>query len=339
VNFSTSKPPAAPELRAPNGASLLLAWTTGGLPPHALDATRAVVGVVGATQVLGTELRLTAEHDAAGRSRLALEPGNVIPIDALAIDPAGYARNLPARTARVVRALPRDGALLGATSAKLRGIGVGGTLTFGATTMRVTGVIADSLVGAAELIVRDDSPLPIRTPRFLLVEYRGDHGDLQSAIDVALGGHARVRAPGETPYLRHGDAVLPQALVKARFGEFWYHVDARGVVTIDPQWIARNIVTIDVAGVGRVRCHRRVAAALRRALTRAHLPQGAVADAFDPQVISESVALSRHTWGIGISLLTASADQTRTQNAMADSGFVWGGNWLNRSPDYYEWVG
>src|SRR5205085_10467055 len=97
----------------------------------ALERTRALVGVDAVTEVRGTGLRLTGEDEAAGRRRLSLPRGAVIPIDALAVDVAGYARDLPARAARAVRSLPRDGALLGTTSARLRGIGVGGTLTFG----------------------------------------------------------------------------------------------------------------------------------------------------------------------------------------------------------------
>jgi hypothetical protein len=339
INVATSGPAGAPELRAPTGASLLLAWTTGGLPARALQRTQALVGVLGVTEVRGAELNLTGERGADGRPRLSLPKGAAIPIDALAIDAPGYARDLPAAAARIVRALPRDGALLGATSARLRGIGPGGTLTFGATTVRVTGVVADSLVGAAEVVVRDDSPLPIRTPRFLLVAYRGDRSELESAIGAALRAHVRFRAPGETPYLRQGDAVLPQALVKARFGEFWYRVDARGSVTIDPAWVARNIVSIDLSGVGTLRVHRLVAAALRRALVEVAPAPGTPAVVFAPQLISAGLGLSRHAWGIGLSLVTAPAPGSRTIARLAAAGFVWGGLWLNPSPYYYEWVG
>jgi hypothetical protein len=293
------------------------------------------------TEVRGNELRLTAEHDAHGKSTLALPSGAAIPIDALAIDPSGYARDVPGPTASLVRTLPRDGALLGATSARVRGVGVGGSLTFGATTVRITGVVADSLVGAAEVIVRDDSPLNVATPRFLLVAYRGDRSDLEGAIGNAFHRPVRFRAPGETPYLRHGDAVLPQALVKARFGEFWFRVDARGEVTIDPRWVARNIVTVDAPGFGRFRVHRLVAASLLGALARI-APVGTArgttwrASAFAPQIISPSLGLSRHTWGIGLSL----PDQRQHSIAvMAAAGFRWGGLWLNPSPGYYEWVG
>jgi hypothetical protein len=334
-SVSTSKPVVTPELRAPNGESLLLAWTSSGLPAQALERARALVGVAGVTEVRGDELRLTGEHDARGRSMLALPPGAAIPIDALAIDPTGYSRDVPGRTAALVRSLPRDGALLGATSARLRGIGVGGSLTFGATTVRVTGVVTDSLVGAAEVVVRDDSPLNVATPRFLLVAYRGDRSDLEAAIGGAFHRAVRFRAPGETPYLRQGDAVLPQALVKARFGEFWFRVDARGAVTIDPRWVARNIVTIDVPGVGFLRVNRLLAGSLRSALTVvAHERVGA--SAFAPQMISSSLGLSRHTWGIG---LTLPDHRPHTIAVMAAAGFRWGGLWLARSPEYYEWVG
>jgi hypothetical protein len=338
VGVSTARPQPTAELRAPNGASLLLAWTTGGLPEGAGDRVRALVGVADVTEVRGDELRLTAERDAQGRPRLSLPTGAALPIDALAIDPAAYARNLPTAAARIVRRLPRDGALLGATSARVRGLGVGGALTFGATTVRVSAVVPDSLVGAAEVVVRDDSVLAIRTPRFLLVDYRGDRSELESAIGTALSRPVRFRAPGETSYLRHGDAVLPQALVKARFGEFWYRVGAGGAVTIDPAWVARNIVTVDIPGIGRVRCHRLVASELRRALVAAHPRSATPVVAFDPQLISPSLGLSRHTWGIGVTVGTAPADQARTIADLARFGFRWGGLWLNRSPDYYEWT-
>jgi hypothetical protein len=340
VSVSTGTVPGVPELRAPDGASLLLAWTTGGLPEHALAGTRALVGVTDVTLVRGAQLRLTGARDAKGTERLSLPPGAAVPIDALAIDAAGYARDLPTKTARIVRRLPRDGALLGATSARLRGIGAGGSLTFGSTTVRVTAVVADSLVGAAEVVVRDDSPLDIPTQRFLLVAYRGDRSEIESAIGNALQRPVRTRAPGETPYLRYGDAVLPQALVKARFGEFWYRTDAQGVVTIDPGWVDRNIVTVDVPGVGRVRCHRLVADGLRRALVEAAPKNVAPPVAFDPQIVSPSAGLSRHAWGIGLTLYPPKEGvQARTIAKLASAGFTWGGLWLNKSPDYFEWIG
>jgi hypothetical protein len=196
--------------------------------------------------------------------------------------------------------------------------------------------VADSLVGAAEVVVPDDSPLAVPTPRFLLIAYRGDRSDLEHAIGDALHRPARFRAPGETPYLRHGDAVLPLALVKARFGEFWYRTSADGTVTIDPHWVERNIVTIDAPGIGPVRVNRALAPTLSRALASIGERRGIKASAFAPQMISASLGLSRHTWGIGITL----ADhRPRTIAVMAADGFRWGGLWLNRSPNYYEWVG
>jgi hypothetical protein len=339
VRIATRPAPSIPQLRAPDGASLLLAWTTGGLPANAGEHVHAIVGVQAVSEVRGSELLLTGERDTDGRAHLHLPTGAAIPLDALAIDPASYARDVPGKAAALVGALPRDGALLGATSARLRGIGAGGTLTFGSTTLRVTGVVPDSLVGAAEVVVRDDGPVRVATPRFLLVAYRGDRSDLASAIGTALGQAVRVRAPGETPYLRQGDAVLPQAIVKARFGEFWYRRDADDQVTIDPQWVARNIVTIDVRGLGPIRVHRRIAARLRTALDRAGLRSTTPPVGFSAEPVSARLELSRHDWGIGIAIPGAGASRSTTVATLEAAGFRWGGLWLNRSPDYFEWVG
>jgi outer membrane protein TolC len=55
----------------------------------------------------------------------------------------------------------------------------------------------------------------------------------------------RIRAPGETPEFRHGDAVLPHLRMKEIFGEFSAVV--RGAtLTIDPAWRAEHIVSRDV---------------------------------------------------------------------------------------------
>ena len=60
------------------------------------------------------------------------------------------------------------------------------------------------------------------------------------------------------------------------------------------------------------------------------------ASAFAPQMISGGLGLSRHTWGVG---LTLSDHGQHTVAVMAAAGFRLGGLWLNRSLDYYEWVG
>ena len=241
--------------------------------------------------------------------------------------------DLPPVAAHAVRSLPRadGGALLGVTSARLRGIGVGGTLTFGKTTVRVTGVVADSLVGAAEIVVATDSPLARPTPRSSCSSTTAATAGLRERDHRAMKLSVRFRAPGETPYLRQGDAVLPQALVKARFGEFWYRQSARGRVTIDPSWIADNIVTIDVPGVGKVECHRLIADALRRVLVVA-AEHATLAVDFDPQLISPSLGLSRHTWGIGITLHVAPADQPRFIATFAKYGFRWAASGSTGAP-------
>ena len=119
----------------------------------------------------------------------------------------------------------------------------------------------------------------------------------------------RFRAPGEAPLLRHGDAVLAQAVVKEQFGEFAYrHVGGRDL-DLDPAWERDHIVEVDLPLLGRLRCHRAIVGELRAALLeleRANLgyvvtPEG-VAGCFVPRLISPDGGLSRHAWGIAIDL-------------------------------------
>jgi hypothetical protein len=83
---------------------------------------------------------------------------------------------------------------------------------------------------------------------------------IRERLPAGLG--PRFRGPGETPFFRNGDAVLPQVLVKERFGEFAYRPGPGRAFTEDPAWEAANIVSARMPILGRVRCHR----ALMRAL-------------------------------------------------------------------------
>jgi hypothetical protein len=80
--------------------------------------------------------------------------------------------------ASLLAALDRGGAILGATSSRLRRLGPGGTLELGQPNaparrvVRVTGVLPDRDVGGHELLVsrRQAAALGQRTDRYLLVE-------------------------------------------------------------------------------------------------------------------------------------------------------------------------
>ena len=110
--------------------------------------------------------------------------------------PPGVGRPHRSRASARRRAARRD---LGAAARHRRRRVVHVRLHDGA---RSPAVVPDSLVGAAEVVVPDDSPLAITTPRFLLVAYRGDRSELEAAIAQ------RAAAPGAVPCAGR-DAVPP----------------------------------------------------------------------------------------------------------------------------------
>ena len=341
----------------PASDELLLVWTALRLPDDLDDVVRSLPGVDAVTTVAGGRLDLTGSVTAEGAAVDVLEPGWAIPLDALAIEPDLYAGFLPVADQHAVAGLDDGHALVGATSAQLRGLQAGDTLTLtGGRQITIHAVVDDTLVGAAEVVVtRTDAVLlGIDTDRFLLVAHTGDRAELESAIRRSTDVEIRVRGPGETPYLRHGDAVLPQALVKAAFGEFAYRPD-RSAAEFEQarEWQEANLTTADVPILGRVRCHRGIIKQLRGALGElddrglAHLvdPDG-YAGCHHPRLITAGGGVSRHAWGIAVDLNAdtnptgqSSSQDRRLVDVLARWGFTWGGAWLVPDPMHIEYLG
>lgn len=353
---SAPSPVDAPPLRTA-GDQVLLVWTASGLRAALAEEVAALPRVQGTTTVAGGRVDLVSSHDALGKPVDTLPPGWLIPLDALAIDPTTYDDFVPAAGRATVAGLAPGHALLGATSAELRRLEVGDTLTLaGDHTLTVAGVVDDTMVGAAELVVThaDARRLGIDTDRFMLVSHRGDRAEIEGAIRGSADVEVRVRGPGETPWLRHGDAVLPQALVKDQFGEFAYRPssDGRDIVQ-DPEWIAEHIVTLEVPVLGQVRCHRGLARQVRGALAEldrrelGHLVDPTTfAGCHHPRLIEEGAMPSRHAWGIALDLNAdsnptglASGQDPRLVETFARWGLTWGGFWLVPDPMHVEYIG
>lgn len=337
---------------------LLLVWTAGGLPDGLADEVAALPTVERVTSVAGATVDLVASRTAAGTPVDEPADGWAIPLDALAIDAGDYAPFVPPADEDTVASLGPGRALLGSTSAELRGLAVGDVLTVsGGAELTVHGIVEDTLVGGAEVVVTrgDGLAIGITTDRFLLVAHQGDRSALESAVRELAGTEVRVRGPGETPYLRHGDAVLPQALIKARFGEFAYRPvpGGDGLIVQDPAWEAAHVVTAEVPILGSVRCHRNVIAQLRGALEElqarglGHLIDPATyAGCHHPRFIATGTGLSRHSWGIAVDLNAednptgqGSGQDRRLVDTFRRWGFTWGGFWLVPDPMHLEWVG
>lgn len=348
---AVTAPPPAP------GPGVLLVWTTGSLPPAALAAAAAAPGVDAVAVVRSGRADLVASTGADGTPVDDVADGFVIPLDVAAVDPATYAEVVPAADRAAVAALGPGEAILGETSAALRELGPGGRLQLaGGTTLAVVAVVPDTSVGAAEVVVdaATGAALGVDTPRAALIAHDGDRAAIEAGVaGAAAGTPLRFRAPGETPYLRAADAVLPQAVVKAAFGEFAYR-PGRGAdaVVPDPEWVAAAIVDAEVPVLGTVRCHRAIVEPLRRAMAAIEaegLGDELAAAGFDgcfvPRFLRGGSTLSRHTWGIALDVgfganptNATPAQHERVVELLAEEGFTWGGTWLELDPAHFEMV-
>lgn len=349
--------PASPQSVATPDDRVLLVWTAAGLPRGFPERVAALPHVQSTTTVAGGRVDLVASHDTLGAPVDDYPDGWMVPLDALAIDPTSYADFVPPADQATIEGLQPGAALLGSTSADLRRLDAGDTVTLtGGHTLHIAGVVDDAVVGAAELVVTraDANRLGIATDRFMLVAHRGERAELEGGIRDSAADEVRVRGPGEAPWLRHGDAVLPQALVKAQFGEFTYRPASGGRdVVQDPEWIDDHIVTIDVPVLGQVRCHRGLAKQVRGSFEEiadnglGHLVDP---DAFEgchhPRLIRSGGMPSRHAWGIALDLNAAtnptgldSGQDPRLVETFARWGLTWGGFWLVPDPMHVEYIG
>jgi D-alanyl-D-alanine carboxypeptidase-like protein len=360
-----SRPPA-PAATVPRPAAaadrVLLVWTPGRLPGGLAGAAGRIRGVRAVTVVRGGLLGLAGSVDADGRAVDRPRPGTSIPLEAIGFDPATYPALLPASARAAFARLGPGEALLGSTSARLRRLGPGGRLRLAQGAGRgrwltVAGVVDDALVGAAEVAVTTAGAraVGITRDRYLLLAYRGGRAEVAAGLRRALKGGGlpvRLRGPGETPFFRAGDAVLPQALVKERFGEFAWRKAGGDAFAQDPAWQAANLVTARVPILGRVRCNRALLPSLagamgelrQRGLARLVDP-AAYAGCWNPRLTRGGGGVSRHAWGAAVDLNVAgnptglaSAQDPRLVEVMERWGFTWGGRWLVPDPAHFEWL-
>ena len=335
---------------------LLLAWTSGGLPEGFAGAVSGVDGVVTVTSVRGAAVALHRSVDLDRRVVDQPAAGWTIALDAIAVDTATFPAFAPSTGKAAIQRLGPGQALLGSTSARLRRVGTGAVLDLGGGSVTVAGVVDDAVIGGAEIVLSLDEGLRhgVTTERYLLVRHRGGRAATERALRALLpaGRPVRFRAPGETPFLREGDAVLPQALIKDRFGEF-AHRQARGRdVEQDPAWVTEHIVTAEVPILGRIRCHRAFVTAFSGALAELRdeglgylVDRPGYAGCWAPRLVDAGLPLSRHAWGVAFDINVikntagrGSAQDPRLVAIMRRWGFTFGGSWLDPDPAHFEYL-
>lgn len=339
----------------PAADDVLLAWTPGQLPPALVGAGR-MPGVEAVTVVRSWRADLVGGWAADGVSAGAPPPGLAFPVEVMAFDRATFPGFAPLADRALFAGAGAGEVVLGATSARMRGVGVGGSLAFaGEGRRRVAAVVDDETIGGAEAAVSSDAPgAGAWPPRYLLIRHSAERENVEAAMQTLAGsGQAvRFRSVGETPFLRHGDAVLPAVLIKERFGEFAYGPGEGRAIVQDGAWQRENLVDATVPLLGRIRCHRNLVAALRGAmleLQRRELAGVIVSTVgggcWNPRLTEEHGDLSRHAWGAAVDLNVAknptgvgSVQDPRLVEVMEECGFAWGGHWLEPDPAHFEFL-
>jgi D-alanyl-D-alanine carboxypeptidase len=354
--------PRVVEVPEPARASsrLLLAWASSpGLPAHTEQVLERTPGVRGATTVEAGLDWLVSTSTASGNHVREAAAGLAVPVETAVVEPQEYARFVPPADRDPIVSLGRGEAIMSATEELLRGSDDVSRLRMRDRRLAVTGTISDVAASGYEIVVGGTPPASWeRVDRFVLMQLgpRASRRRIERRIESLLSESQglRIRAKGETPYLRHGDAVLPQMLLKETFGEFAAQPQPDGTLLIDPVWRRQNIREIEVPILGTVTCHRTLAAQLRAALQEvaraglAHLvnvPQ--FGGCYSPRFINRDPQgrLSHHSWGTAVDLNardnafgTRPDQDPRLVKIMEEHGFTWGGRWLIPDGMHFEWV-
>ena len=336
-----------------------LAWAPGSLPPTTEGRLEDMEQVRRATTVYAG-LDWIASSRLGGKTIDRPPAGYGIPFEIAAVEPREYAFFVDRRYRAGVRSLDRGEALLAETAEDLRGAGRGLRIDLEERTVRAVGVVGDVATNGYEALLAGPPPPEwTRADRFVLVELRRarDRPTVERTIEELLpaGQPLQTRLEGENPFLRYGDAVLPQLLVKETFGEFAARPLDSGYIDIADGWVRRNIREHDVPILGPITCHRLLFPQLEQALS--HIRRQGLAHTIHPRQFSGCFSarfiglnpggrLSHHSWGMAIDINaeentfgTKGNMDMRVVDIFEDRwGFTWGGRWVVPDAMHFEWI-
>jgi hypothetical protein len=355
----TSPPPA--DERPPEMPPAWLAWIAGSLPESFARAA-AREPALGTTVVVAGDTRwMTETRDDDGHLVDRPRPPFRVPVDAFAVSPGAYAPFLPEEVRADLTAVLREGdAIIGESSAALRRIGPGGTMSFGPVDVAVGAVVPDDQVGWAEMLVPRDvgARLGIVHERYLLAlpdrpmterRFAGTMSRLLPGTDV------KTVPPGTTPFVRIASGVNPPVVTKTIFGEFSAYPQPgnEAFLTIDPAWVHANIRSRAVPLLGRVTCHRLLLGPLTTAMEEVrseglgsliHVYSGCWAARTVQR--SPTAPPSQHAYGAAIDINAPQSPfgappnfDPRVVAILESYGFNWGGDFLIPDGHHFEWWG
>jgi len=340
--------------------TVLLAWAPGGLPANSQHVLELIPGVR-AVATIDAGLDWIESSRSSDGTVLDRTPGGMaIPFENAYINPSDFAEFVSPADRDKVRSLNEGETLFPRTSEQLRGGGTGVILRLQTGTLRVAGVVDDVTTSGYEALTAGPAPRPWNgVDRFLLV--RLDRKAKTNLVEKKLRGllepgqPLRLRPSGVNPFLRYGDSVLPQLIIKANFGEFAARpIPGDRLIEIDESWRLRNIRGATLPVLGEVLCHRSLIPQLRAAMKEVvardlgyTIQPEQYAGCFGARFISSGPRhrLSHHAWGIAVDF-NASENPTgirpnldrRLVSVMREHGFTWGGDWLVPDGMHFEWV-
>ena len=339
--------------------TILLAWSPGGMPLGAEKALEKLPSVTDATTIRAGLDWIELSRASDGSIVDKPPEGLAIPFEMALIEPEEYAAYVAPSEREAVLALQPGQALLAQSASELRGAGSGLRIHLRGGRMDVSGVVSDvSTQGYEALGVGPTPPTWDHLDRFVLM--RVTSRNARSAVAARLtnmldpGRVLRIRAQGETPFLRYGDAVLPQLHVKSAFGEFAAAPNSDGTIETQGSWRRKNIAAEQVPILGSISCHRGLFPQLRHALQQVEaaglsftVDPSDFGGCYSPRFIDSNPGgrLSHHSWGIAIDFNVAQNRpgtrpdlDKRLVRIMEDNGFTWGGRWLIPDGMHFEWV-
>jgi D-alanyl-D-alanine carboxypeptidase len=332
-------------------ATTLLVWTPGGLPSGFAARVARLPAVEHVVPVVSGTLWLSKAYAPDGTLVFAAPRRFGEPVEVAGAALAGYAPFLSPPNRSILPSLADGEAAVGTTAASVLDLRAGSVAQLGSARLRVSGVLPDAAIGANGLFVsqRTARALGIERQRYLLVApgARASRERLTAAIRglLPVGTPAQIRGPGETPYFRQGDAVLPTVMLEELFGGFAARVLPGHGLAIDPAWVRAHIVAAHVPVLGWVRCNRAVIPQLVGAFREieqeglAHLiDRAGYGGCYRPELLRPTdpqAGVSHHTWGIAINInlsnnrLGSTPHQDPRLVAILERwGFTWGGGWL-----------
>ena len=257
--------------------------------------------------------------------------------------------------------------VLGATSAALRGAVAGDVVELEAANGSLIGVTIGRVAGDDEISGAEVVVAPATADRLgLTAVTRSIIWGFRSRAEI----DAALKAEGLTPpNIRisrswdppNPDSVISLSQTKKLLGEFAFRPTGTDAVDLAGGWSDANIharVTFSDIGV-RAACHNVVHPAIQAALSEVAAAglaglvnvanTNAVGGCFNPRynrVTGNLGFLSRHSWGQAFDMNISENPQGATPKLdcrivriFRKWGFAWGGNFMSKDGQHFEWVG